>query len=55
MLSNGVHPRCGKLNGFLDALRVGPTCSSAFQIQRVLELRFSATVGEEPEVEVALL
>jgi hypothetical protein len=29
-------------------------CSSAFQLQRIPELRFKATLGEEPEVEVAL-
>ncbi len=28
--------------------------SSAFKMQRIPELRFSAVVGEEPEVEVAL-
>jgi hypothetical protein len=30
-------------------------CSSAFKMQRIPELRFSATVGREPEVEVALV
>jgi len=29
--------------------------SSAFRMQRIPELRFFATLGEEPEVEVALV
>jgi hypothetical protein len=31
------------------------TCSNSSQTQRTSELRFSATVGEEPEVELALV
>jgi hypothetical protein len=31
------------------------TRSSTFQMQRTPELRFSATLGEEPEVEVVLV
>ena len=37
------------------AWRADRTRSSAFQMQRIPELRFSATVGQEPEVEVALV
>jgi hypothetical protein len=33
---------------------VGITRSSAFQLQRIPERRFHATLGEEPEIEVAL-
>ena len=29
--------------------------SSAFQMQRAIQLRFSATKGQEPEVQVALV
>ena len=38
------------------AWRADPTSSSsAFQMQRIPELRFSATLGKEPEVELALV
>jgi hypothetical protein len=33
----------------------GATPSSTFQTQRVTELRLSATLGQEPEIEVALV
>jgi hypothetical protein len=44
-------------------LEPGATCAShrastpsaTFRMQRMLELRFSATPGEEPEVELALV
>ena len=31
------------------------TCSCTFQTQHTPELRFSATLGEEPEVELKLV
>jgi len=36
-------------------LRVGITLSSTFKMQRIPELLFSATLGEEQEVEIALV
>ena len=33
----------------------GATSSCAFQMQRIPELRFSATVSQEPEIELALV
>jgi hypothetical protein len=38
-----------------SAWRVALTSSSAFKMQRIPELRFSATLGEEPEIELALV
>jgi hypothetical protein len=38
-----------------DRTQAAPTPSYASRMQRIPELRFSATVGEEPEVEVALI
>jgi hypothetical protein len=32
----------------------GTRCASAFKMQRIPELHFSASVGEEPKVEVAM-
>jgi hypothetical protein len=38
-----------------DGAQAASTPSSAFQLQRIPELRFSATLGQEPEVELALV
>ena len=39
-----------------NAYPAGATSSSTFQMQRIgAELRFSVTLGEEPEVELALV
>jgi hypothetical protein len=43
------------LRDLREGTQAAPTCSSAFKMQRIPELRFSATVGEEPEVEVGLV
>ncbi len=52
-------PRYGWLGGvgfalaFLGSALLTP--SHSFQMQRISELRFSATLGQEPEIEVALV
>ena len=46
----------GRLScGILEGVQAASTSSYSFQMQRIPELRFSATLGEEPVVELALV
>jgi hypothetical protein len=49
-----LSPCCEGKSSMQNTRGPGDTSLYSFQMQRIPELRFSATLGEEPEIELAL-